>query len=122
MAEIQYKREPIIFPDVDSVQQILEDKISAVAEENCFKLCNFCGPYTTHADGCRTAIQMFERCHPEHSKMDGFDNWLNSFRLGAGFMHRESRSVVVFVSTVSEKEVDGVFKKWHDVITTFFNE
>lgn len=122
MAEIQYKREPIIFPDVDSVQQILEDKIPAVAEENCFKLCNFCGPYRTHADGCETAIQMFEKCHPEFQKMNGFNNWLNGFRFGAGFMNRGTKSVVVFVSTITEKETNGSFKKWHEVFTTYFNE
>lgn len=122
MVEIQYKREPIIFPDRDSVQQILDSKIPTVAEEYCFKLCNFCGPYTTHADGCRAAIQMFEKCHPEYSKMDGFNNWLNSFRTGAGFMNRDSKSVVVFLSTVTEKEVMGSFKKWHDVFVKLFNE
>lgn len=115
MNKIEYKREPIIFSDVDSVTRILSDMIPSIAEENCFKLCNFCGPFRTHADGCKIAIQMFHEQHPEYRLPEKINSMLQSFRLGAVFVNRENRSAVVFLSTVSEKEANGLFKQWHNL-------
>lgn len=103
-------REPVIFPDASSVGRILEERIPNIAESGIFKVCDFSGPGTTHADGCRTAIKLFEETHPEYHRCDGLNKIIDKFRLGSAFADKDNSSVVIFLSTTSEDEVNRLWK------------
>lgn len=103
-------KEPIIFPDKDSVDDILRERVPNIAEKGLFKVCNFSGPGTTHADGCRTAIRLFEEAHPEYHRCSGLNKIIDKFRLGAAFADKNQTSVVIFLSTTSENEVSRLWK------------
>lgn len=116
--DISFKREPIIFPSREAVQGILDERIPNIAEDNSFKVCNFCGPYTTHGDGCRLAMKMFHESNPEYVPMEKFNNWLNKFRTGAGFRSTDRRSIVIFLSTVTEDEMERTYKRLYEAFVS----
>lgn len=111
-----FVREPIVFPDKDSVHEVLKNKLRCIEEDGKFKLCNFSGPGWTHAEGCREASKMFQEQHPEFIKPKVLNAWLSKFRCGAIFSCRTRRSVVVFVSTTSTEEIGRLWKPMADKV------
>lgn len=118
MTELIFKRTPVIFTSRESVMDTLVDTIPFVAEENTFKLCNFCGPYTTHADGCKDAIKMFEAAYPEYEHMKKLEEYCQKSMLMAAFQNSVKNSVVILVSTTYPKRTawfQKVYEKWREL-------
>lgn len=118
MGALNFKRVPIIFVSRESVVSTLVDTIPYVAEDNTFKLCNFCGPYATHADGCKDAIKMFETAYPEYSHMTKLEEFCQKSMLMAAFQNVATKSVVIFVSTTYPKRTEWfhrLYERWAEM-------
>lgn len=118
MNELVFKRTPIIFQSRESVTDILVETIPYIAERNTFKLCNFCGPYTTHADGCTEAIKMFEVAYPEYKHMAKLEELCQRTMLMAAFQNADNKSVVILVSTTTPKRTEWfrrLYEKWAEM-------